>query len=210
MDNNTRFVEARRLERVKKALEGHNMAAHIADSAADVVPLVTKLLPQGATVSNGGSMTLYECGVMDALRSGPYQFLDREAPGVDQQKLYRQVFSADCYLASANAVTETGEIYQIDGNGNRIAPVAFGPGTVILVVGRNKIVPDLDAARVRNARVSGPANAQRVQAKAPCVATGQCTDCQSPGRICNMELVLHHQKDKGRIQVILVNDDLGY
>lgn len=211
MDTNVDYVENKRLERVKAALEAHNMQAFIVQQAAEVVPLLQSMLPAGAVVANGGSMTLYETGVMDFLRAGQQlDFLDREAPGIDLQKLYRDVFSADYYFASANAITESGEIYEIDRNCNRIAAIAFGPSHVILVAGRNKIVKDLDAARQRRADIAAPANAKRLSRKTPCATTGQCINCSSPDRICSTELILHQQGTKNRISVILVNQNLGY
>ena len=137
------YVVAQRMERTAAALRKNNMEAYCVKTADEVVPLVKTLLAEGATVGAGGSMTLEECGVMDLLRSGAYHFLDRGAPGLtpeDIGKIYRQIFSADCYFASANAVTEAGEILNVDGNANRVAAITFGPASVILVVGSNKIV----------------------------------------------------------------------
>ena len=125
------YVVAQRMERTAAALRKNNMEAYCVKTADEVVPLVKTLLAEGATVGAGGSMTLEECGVMDLLRSGAYHFLDRGAPGLtpeDIGKIYRQIFSADCYFASANAVTEAGEILNVDGNANRVAAITFGPG----------------------------------------------------------------------------------
>lgn len=210
MDKNTRFVEQKRLERVQKALEKNRMEAYIVADASEVVPLLRSLLHNNDTVTCGGSRTLFECGIIDMLLEGPYDYLDRYAPGADTAAVYRQAFSADAYLASANAVTESGEIFQVDGTGNRVAALAFGPSNVILVVGQNKIVPDIEAARRRNAEIAAPANAVRVDAKTPCAATGKCNDCSSPDRICSTELVLRQQRIQGRIKVILVPEELGY
>ena len=181
------YVVAQRMERTAAALRKNNMEAYCVKTADEVVPLVKTLLAEGATVGAGGSMTLEECGVMDLLRSGAYHFLDRGAPGLtpeDIGKIYRQIFSADCYFASANAVTEAGEILNVDGNANRVAAITFGPASVILVVGSNKIVKDLAAADARVKAVAAPANAKRLSCKTPCAVTGQCENCQSPGRIC--------------------------
>lgn len=204
------FVYKQQLEKVKKALEANRMAAWVLDSAAEVVPLLKTLLLAGGSVSNGGSTTLKECGAIELLRSGAYRFLDREAPGVDKQALYREAFSADAYLASANAVTLQGEIYQIDGQGNRVAALVFGPKSVILVVGRNKIVPDIAAARRRRAELAAPANTHRLGTKTPCATTGVCSNCASPARICCSELVMYQQQVENRVKVILVNEDLGF
>lgn len=210
MNEHLSFVEEKRLQRVKAALEKNNMEAYIVNSAAEVVPLVSGMLAKGATVANGGSVTLAQCGVMDLLRSGSYNFLDRDAPGADVQVIFRQAFSADAYLASANAITENGEIYEMDGNSNRVAAMAFGPASVIVVAGRNKIVPDVAAAKQRNARFAAPANCHRLGCATPCATTGECVDCASPGRICCTEVIFHQQRVKGRFKVILVNEELGY
>lgn len=207
---NTNIVYQKRLEKARAALEKNQMQVHIVQTSADVVPLVRQLLPVGGTVSNGGSITLAQCGVMDLLRGGEYDFLDRDAQGIDVETLFRQVFSADAYLCSANAVTMNGEVYNIDGRANRVAAIAYGPASVIMVVGRNKLVGTLEEARLRRKTLAAPANVLRVGVKTPCAVTGECADCHSPGRICCSELVLYQQMVPGRIKVILVNEDLGY
>ena len=210
MDKHVNFVQTKRLERVAEALRAHNMEAQVVGTAAEVVPLVRSMMAEGCTVANGGSMTLEACGVMDLLRSGAYNFLDRDVPGADKAAIYRASFGADVYLASANAVTLGGEIYEMDGNANRVAALAFGPESVILVVGVNKIVTDIDAARRRNFEIAAPANNHRLGNKTPCAATGVCIDCKSPARICCTELILHQQRVNGRMKVIFVNEPLGY
>lgn len=199
-----------RMERTAAALRKNNMAAYCVDTAAGVVPLVRQLVPEGAVVGAGGSMTLAECGVMDLLGSGAYRFLDRSAPGADVERIYREIFSADCYFASANAVTEAGEILNVDGNANRVAAITFGPKSVILVVGYNKIVKDVPAAEERVRAVAAPANAKRLSCKTPCAVTGQCEDCQSPGRICCTYVLHRYQRVPERIKVVLVGEPLGY
>ncbi|MFV0352874.1 MAG: lactate utilization protein [Oscillospiraceae bacterium] len=210
MNEHLRFSQTKRLELVQKALQANRMGAHVVQTAAEVPALLQSMLQEGETVSFGGSVTLEECGAFKLLRSGRYNLLDREAPGADKPAIFRQSFYADTYLASANAITQSGHIYEIDGNGNRVAALAYGPARVILVAGRNKIVADIEAARQRNVLISGPANAHRVGAKTPCITTGLCADCKSPGRICCTELIIKQQQIQGRIQVILVNEELGF
>jgi L-lactate utilization protein LutB len=210
LQKNIEIIFEKRLEKAKAALEKNRMEVHVVQTTAEVAPLVKEMLAPGCTISNGGSITLQECGVMELLRSGEYNFLDRDAPGVDNEVLFRQVFGADAYLCSANAVTMQGEVYEIDGRANRVAAIAYGPKSVIMVVGRNKLVETLDDARVRRAKIAAPANVLRVGAKTPCAVTGECSDCHSPGRICCTELVLYHQQMQNRIKIILVNEDLGY
>jgi L-lactate utilization protein LutB len=213
MNEALKYTIERSMERTAEALRKNNMEAYCVSTAAEVVPLLQLLLHSGDTVSIGGSMTLEECGVPNFLRSGDYHFLDRAAPGLtpdDIGKLYRQVFSADCYLASANAITEKGEIFNVDGNSNRVAAIAFGPASVILVVGYNKIVPDLAAAQTRLENIAAPANAKRLSCQTPCAVTGKCADCHGAGRICCTYTVQRFQRQAGRIKVILVGESLGY
>ena len=139
MDRSLAEVTRQRMERTAGALRKNNMEAYCVDTAAEVAPLVQKLVPAGAVVSAGGSMSLAECGVMELLRSGAYQFLDRGVPGLTSEQIgeiYRKTFFADCYFASANAVTEAGEILNVDGNANRVAAITFGPASVQLAYAR--------------------------------------------------------------------------
>ena len=213
MDQSLAFVTRRRMERTAEALRKNNMEAYCVDTAAEVAPLVRSLVPEGAVVSAGGSMSLAECGVMELLRSGAYRFLDRAAPGLTQadiDEIYRKAFFADCYLASANAVTEAGEILNVDGNANRVAAITFGPASVILVVGCNKLVKDVAEAERRVREVAAPANAKRLSCQTPCASAGHCADCRSPGRICCTYVLHRYQRAAGRIKVILVGYPLGY
>ena len=156
-------------------------------------------------------MTLAETGVMDLLASGRYEFLDRTGlAGEELGKLYRRVFSADWYLASANAITEAGEIYNVDGNSNRVAAITFGPENVLLVVGCNKIVKDLDAAKERVEAIAAPANTVRLSCATPCAVTGKCEHCHSPARICCTTTIHSFQRIPGRIKVLLVGEPLGF
>lgn len=210
------------LERTAKNLEANNMKAIIADKKEDVPEIVKSLLNEGDTVTNGGSMTLAETGVMDLLRSGAYRFLDREGKSREEvEKLYRDAFSADAYLCSSNAVTENGELYNVDGNSNRVAAICFGPRSVIIVVGRNKVVKDLDEAVMRVKRIAAPMNTARLGCETYCQSKGECMSaasgcggisdgCKSPGRICCSFVITAQQRIKDRIKVILVNEELGF
>lgn len=215
-------TEMRKLEAVAEALRRNQMNAFCVPSAAEVVPLVRSLLQPGSTVAVGGARTLEETGVLSLLRSGTYRFLDRDAPHLtkqERQAIMAAGLQADAYLCSANALTEQGELYCVDGNANRIAALCYGPRTVILVVGSNKLVPDLVAAQRRVKTVAAPRNAARLHCQTPCAATGvccrvdspHCTDgCTGPERICCSYLTLGRQRVPGRIQVILVPESLGF
>ncbi len=209
------------IEKVLGNLKNNHMDAYYLESKAEVVPLVEKLLADCSTVSVGGSVTLAETGVMELLRSGKYQFLDRAREGItaqEIQQLYRDTFSADAYLCSANAITEQGELVNVDGNSNRIAALLFGPKSVIVVAGVNKIVKDAESGFKRIKEVAAPLNTKRLDCKTYCREKGVCvaaeegfaTGCASEQRICCNYLVCGPQRIPGRIKVILVNEELGY
>ena len=221
MDKNLKAAYRLRLEKTAKALEKNNMKAFVADTCEEACSIVRDLLTDGEQISCGGSMTLNECGVIDVMRSGEYDFLDRSKAGTPEEvaKLYRAAFSCDTYLSSSNAITERGELYNVDGNCNRVAAITFGPKQVIIVAGRNKIVPDLDAAVDYVKRVSAPANALRLGLETPCASLGECagadidnmcSGCRNDKRICCGYVVTGFQRDPERIKVILVNEELGY
>ena len=208
------YVVAQRMERTAAALRKNNMEAYCVKTADEVVPLVKTLLAEGATVGAGGSMTLEECGVMDLLRSGAYHFLDRGAPGLtpeDIGKIYRQIFSADCYFASANAVTEDGLMVQIDGTGNRVGAMCYGPGTVYVLIGRNKIVSGGYAQAVKRIKeIACPQNARRQHLHSPCAETGHCNPARCEESMCRITVAFDHAPGGKRTQVVLINEDLGY
>lgn len=211
MDPNLQTVIDQRLERTAKALRANRFDAHVLRSREELFAKLKDLIPQGASCSVGGSMTLFEAGVIDFLKSGDYRYLDRYAEGADLKQVFHDALGCQVYLMSSNAVTERGELYNMDGNGNRVAALAYGPEKVIVIAGCNKIVPDLEAARVRNRTVSAPANARRLgKEKNPCYHTGTCADCASDTRFCSLELVCRFQMNAGRIAVLLMNEPLGY
>ena len=210
------------LESVAEALRRNNMDVFCLQSAAEVVPLLKTLIQPGDTVAVGGSRTLEECHVLSLLRNGDYCFLDRYEPGLSAEQV-RDIFisslGADVYLCSANAVTERGEVYCVDGNGNRIAALCYGPRSVVMVVGCNKLVPDLAAAQRRVKTVAAPSNTARLHCATPCAKSGSCigvdgefcTDgCASDARICCSYLTLGRQRVPGRVKVVLVAEPLGF
>ncbi len=217
MDKHKTTASTKQLERVKASLEKNNMTGYIAQTKEEAVRIATSILKEGATVASGGSMTLEECGMMQVLRSGNYNYLDREVVA-DKKALYRQSFSADFYMCSANAITEKGVLYNVDGNSNRVACICHGPDKVVLIVGRNKVVKDLDEAISRVKRYASPANCERLSCDTPCRETGVCVGingsmadgCKGDSRICCNYVVTGYQRDKERIHIILVNEELGY
>lgn len=213
------------MNQVKKTMEAlrkNGIYSSYVEDLSGVVPCLRELISEGDIVANGGSMSLKECGVTDFLHSGYCKYLDRSADGLTReqvQDVYRASFSADVYLTSSNAVTENGELYNVDGNSNRIAAIAYGPKRVIMVVGINKIVPDLDAAILRVKQVAAPKNTRRLNCKTYCETQGHCmacdakdmtAGCASDARICCNYLVSAKQRESGRIHVIFVGESLGY
>lgn len=208
-----------RLERTVKALQANRMDACWVRTKEEALARVAEMIPADATATAGGSMTLAECGITDWLQAGHCKYLDRTAvPKEEVPAVYRAAFSADVYLMSSNAVTESGELYNVDGNGNRVAALIYGPDSVIVVAGANKLVPDIPAAVRRVKSLAAPVNAARLSQDTPCVKCGTCAGlrgdlaagCRSDQRICCSYVVSGYQRVPGRIKVILVAETLGY
>lgn len=213
MDNNIKFVIEKKVERVIQNLEKNNMKGYFVTDKKEAVEKVKELMQENDTVAVGGSMTLFETGIIDLLRNGSYNFLDRYAEGLSPEQVaevHKKAFTADVYLASSNALTEAGELYNVDGVGNRVAAMIYGPKKVLVVVGINKIVKDLDQAILRNREWAAPANNKRLKKNTPCVSAGHCLDCSNPDRICNNYVVIKRQMLPERIHVIIVGEQIGY
>jgi len=220
--------EALRISNEQKAktaienLQKNRMEAFYVGKTADVCSKVKELIREGDSVAAGGSMTLDETGVTTMLRSGDYRFIDRNVPGLDPEavrRIYLDSFDADVYMTSSNAVTLKGELFNVDGTSNRIAALCFGPRSVIVIVGINKIVPDIRSAVRRVKQTAAPANCVRLDKKTYCAATGYCqgidsdditAGCSGPDRICCSYLISAMQQERGRIKVIIVGEDLGF
>lgn len=213
MDKNAMFVVDERVKRTIVNLEKNNMNGYYVQTEEEALKKIEELISEGDTVSVGGSMTLFEIGVINLLRNGKYNFLDRYEEGLTPAKIkevFRKSFFADAYFTGTNAITENGELYNVDGNGNRVAAMLYGPDKVIVVAGRNKIVKDLDQAILRVKETAAPANNVRLNRDNPCTKTGHCMDCKQDGRICNEYTVIKRQSNKDRIHVIIINKELGY
>ncbi len=210
------------IKRTMKNLEENNIKSYYVETKEEVVPLIESLVPQGSTVANGGSVTLGETGVIRLLESGKYEYIDRRGlAGEELRNCYIKTYGCDTYFCSSNAVTVNGELYNVDGNSNRVSCIVFGPRQVIMVVGINKIVPDLDTAIRRVKESAAPLNSSRLSCKTPCAVTGHCisfdaenssmcSGCKSEERICCNYVVSARQRHKDRIKVIIVNEKLGY
>lgn len=213
MDSNLQKIIDLRVEKTIKALEKNCMKGYYVKSQAELLSLIDSLISGDKLITAGGSMTLNETGVIQHLHD-KYDgiFADRADCSCPEEigEVYRKAFISNTYFASTNAVTENGELYNIDGNGNRVSAMIFGPEQVILVVGTNKIVPDLEAAKTRLQKIACPANTARLDCDTPCKIVGECQNCHSPSRICCSYVTLAQQRKKDRIKVIFVEGNYGY
>ncbi len=205
-----------RLADLKEALEGNNFEVFIADSAEEAKQRVLDdILPaiKPVTVAYGGSMTVLASGLYDALKTrGDLEVIDtidRTVPREESLERRRRALLADLFITGTNAVTEAGQLVNLDMIGNRVAGITFGPRHVVILAGRNKVVPDLDEAMYRIKDYAAPANAMRLDLQTPCARTSVCEECKSPQRICNHWAITEKSFPKGRIRVVLINADLG-
>ncbi len=201
-------------EHLIKQLTKRRMAASYAPTAAQAREEVVAMIPEGATVSRCGSMSLVEMGLWEALalRKG-VEIINPFIPGLSPAEAHavlRRGLLADYMIASSNALTMDGKLVNLDATGNRVAAMCFGPDKVILVVGLNKVAPDLDSAMARVKDLAAPINAIRLNRETPCAETGRCQDCRSPGRLCNIWTIIEGQRFEDRLHVKLVGEDLGY
>ena len=199
-------------KKVIKALESRNHQAFYAKDKEEALKIALELIPEGSSVGWGGSMTIKAIGLDQAIISGNYRALDRNAAGSQEERtqIQRSNNAADFFLTSCNALSEDGIMVNIDGTGNRVACLAYGPETIIMAVSMNKIVRTLDDAMSRAKYIAAPVNAQRFKISTPCKETGACADCKSPNRICCHTLITSFSMTPGRFKVILINDELGY
>lgn len=206
------FVETRnnlKAEKIIKGLESRNMKGYYAKDKKEALEIALKLIPEGSTVTNGGSFSIEEIGLLDAVKNGNYNYLDRVAAS-DKRKVELASYDADIYMGSVNAISEDGVLINIDGNSNRVSAYAYGPKKLVLVVGLNKVAADADAAMKRARSEAATANVQRFGLSTPCTQTGMCVNCKSPDTICCQFLITRFSRHKDRIHVILVNDTLGF
>ena len=213
-----------RIETTMQNLRLNKMEPYFVQTSAEACEKVRELMEKGCTVSCGGSVTLKQTGVYDLISSADYDFLDRSVPGLTREQveeIYRKTFFADAFVTSTNALTENGELYNVDGNSNRVAAILYGPKSVIVVCGVNKIVKNIDEAINRVKTKAAPPNTVRLNIDTYCAKTGQCVSlnkenpemcegCHSDGRICCNYVVCAQQRHVNRIKVIIVNEELGY
>lgn len=209
MDENMYQRNEKLARKVISGLESRNMSGYYAANKEEALKKALELIPEGASVTMGGAMSAYEIGLVDTLKKGSYNFIDRYA-AEDMEAAMREAYHTDVYLASVNAMTEDGILVNIDGNSNRVSAIAYGPKKVVFIVGMNKVCSDVDGAMKRARNVAAPMNAQRFPIHTPCKETGSCMDCKSPETICCNFMITRFSRHAGRFHVILVNDSLGY
>ena len=214
-----------KISKVMKSLENNNINVAYAETKEEVCKIVKNMLFKGAVITAGGSMSLKESGVWDIISSPEYDFRDRSRQGISEEErteAYKAAIGCDFFFCSSNAVTENGELINVDGNANRISSIAFGPKKVVMVVGVNKLVKDIDEGLLRIKKIAAPKNAVRLNTGTPCQKLGHCialeksecpamTDgCKSPRRMCIEYLISGFHKEKGRLNIILCGETLGY
>ena len=195
-----------------KNLKRRHIEGFYCPTGADAVNKVVELIEDGSSVTWGGTMTVRDLGIPEALKSrGTLEVIDRDlaTTAEEKQSMYLRAFSTDVYLTSANAISEDGIIVNIDGNGNRVAAITWGPKKVIFVIGLNKVAQTVEAALARARSTASPINAARFDINTPCQMDGVCHNCNSADSICNYVHFLRNSP-KGRHQVVLVGEDLGY
>lgn len=210
-----------KINKTIKALASNNIPASFAKDKETALALALAQVEKGSTVSCGGSVTLDEIGLLAQLRTGDYKFLDRAKPNItpeEKHSVHQEAIFADVFYSGSNAITEDGMIYNVDGHSNRISAIAFGPKKVVIVVGVNKIVKDLEAAIHRIRDYTCACNAKRLHTNTPCEMTSHCLaggdsniniGCKAPGRMCCQHLITTYQKDRDRISVIICLEELG-
>ena len=195
-----------------KNLAKRNMEGYFCATKEDALAKALELMPAGSSVGWGGSMSINEIGLMDAVKGGDFDVIDRESAKSDDEykAVYARMINADYFLMSTNAITMDGELVNIDVRGNRVSFLIFGPSNVIIIAGMNKVVSDVEAGYKRVKDIATPPNTVRLNRNTPCAATGRCGDCYSPDCICNQTVITRRSGAPGRIKVILVGEELGY
>ncbi len=216
MDKPIEYYSQIRLADLKKALVKNNFEVFLADDAKEAKKvalgaIIPEIKPE--SISWGGSMTFTASGLYDALKNyNGVKVIDTFDKSISHEEMLerrRQALLADLFITGTNAVTENGQLVNLDMIGNRIAALTFGPKFVIVLLGRNKIVKDVKAAMDRIKNYAAPVNAMRLDKKTPCAETSYCDECKSPGRICNTWTITEKSFPKGRVKVILINESLG-
>lgn len=213
-----------RIDKTMENLRRNKMEPYFCETKEEACEVVKTLIKKGDVISSGGSQTLKETGVYDIITSSEYNYLDRTIPGLTKEQIeevYQKTFSADAYFTSTNALTENGELYNVDGNSNRVSAILYGPKSVIVVCGINKLVKNIEEAVVRVKTIAAPKNTIRLNCDTYCAKTGKCVSlsnedselcegCHSDGRVCCNYVVCAQQRHINRIKVIIIGEEYGY
>ena len=201
----------KRGEILVKNLRSRHYDAYFCETKADALAKALELIPKGATVGWGGAMSAKQIGLLDAVNAGDYNAIDRDKTSTpeERKKAMKSCLLADVFITGANALSLDGQMVNIDGVGNRVAAIVYGPESILVIAGMNKVMDTLEAAVIRARTIAAPMNKQRFPHQTPCEITGACGDCKSEGCICNQILITRNSKPAGRIKVILVGEDLG-
>ena len=213
MDKDVRSIRNEKLgQKVCDTLKTRGFDAYYCNTKEDALTKALELIPEGGSVTWGGCKSAEEIGLIDAVRNGNYNALDRNIAKTPEERtaMMKQAFTCDVFITGTNAITETGELVNIDGIGNRVAAITYGPDSVIVIAGMNKLVPNVMDAANRARNIAAPINAQRFDIKTPCKIDGACHDCNSPDSICSAIVRTRRCKPEGRIKVILVGETLGF
>ena len=200
------------MEKIIKALKSRNMNGYFVNNKEEALQKALGLIEKDKKICFGGSATLQQMGILDKLRKDKYKLIEREDISSFYTKhfLLKNASTDGIYLSGTNAITEDGKIINIDGWGNRVNAINYGPEKVIVVVGKNKVVKNIDEGIKRISEKAAPPNTKRLNHNTPCAKTGKCEDCRSQERICNILSIVQFQRDPNRIHVIIVNEELGY
>ena len=201
----------KRGEILVKNLRNRHFDAYYCKTSEEALKKALELIPEGASVAWGGALSAQQIGLQDAVRNGNYHVIDREHCATPEEKLQKakDAMFADVFISGANGLSMDGQMVNIDGTGNRVAATIYGPKSVLIIAGMNKVAEDLEGAIHRARTVAAPMNKQRFTPDTPCAVTGVCADCKSEGCICNQIVITRHCRPAGRIKFILVGEDLG-
>lgn len=202
----------KRAQVLLKNLQSRHFEAYYCGTKEEALEKALTLIPAGASVGWGGALSAQQIGLLDAVNAGDYKALDRDkaATPAEREEIQRKCLLADCFITGANAISLDGQMVNIDGNGNRVAAIIYGPKTVLVIAGMNKVVATLEDAVTRARTVAAPMNKQRFPLQTPCELTGACANCKSDGCICNQMVITRNCKPAGRIKFILVGEELGF
>lgn len=202
----------KRAQVLVKNLKSRHFEAYYCPDSASALAKALKLIPEGASVGWGGALSAQQIGLIDAVKSGNFAVIDRDAATTPEERTQalKRCLTADVFLCGANALSLDGQMVNIDGTGNRVAAIAYGPDTILVIAGMNKVCDTLDDAVTRARTVAAPMNKQRFPFKTPCEVTGACADCKSEESICNQILITRNCRPAGRIKFVLVGEELGF